>query len=104
MNEAGLWCCLCLHGGRSRCTRVKTRPAACITIACPLSQTCRVHALNCALSPKPAEYIEVMKDKELVLRTDVFEVLLQQLEAQQGAAAAAGGDQPAAAGGADASG
>lgn len=46
----------------------------------------------------------MMKDKELVLRTDVFEVLLQQLEAQQGAAAAAGGDQPAAAGGADASG
>lgn len=36
-----------------------------------------------------------MKDKSLVLRTDVFEVLLAQLEAQQGggggAAAAAGG-------------
>lgn len=27
-----------------------------------------------------AEYMEVMKDKELVLRTDVFEVALAQLE------------------------
>lgn len=63
------------------------------------------HMHACIASPcprpshlRPAEYIEVMKDKELVLRTDVFEVLLEQLEAQQDgeAAAAAGGDAAAA--------
>lgn len=40
-----------------------------------------------------------MKDKDLVLRTDVFEVLLEQLEAQQGGDVIAGGDATAAAGG-----
>lgn len=44
-----------------------------------------------------------MKDKDLVLRTDVFEVLLEQLEAQQGGdatvAAGGGGAAAAAAGG-----
>ena len=38
-----------------------------------------------------AEYLEVMKDKGLVVRTDVLEVVLQQLEAGEGAAAVAGG-------------
>jgi hypothetical protein len=39
-----------------------------------------------------AEYIEIMKDKELVLRTDVFEVVLAELES--GAGGAASGDAP----------
>jgi hypothetical protein len=40
-------------------------------------------------APPSAEYLEVMKDKGLVLRTDVFEVLLAQLE---GGGAGGGGD------------
>jgi hypothetical protein len=37
-------------------------------------------AMHDGSAPPSAEYLEVMKDKGLVLRTDVFEVLLAQLE------------------------
>lgn len=69
----------------------------------PLHQALRApsHLRTCTHNPCCAccaEYLEVMKDKDLVLRTDVFEVLLAQLEAQQGAEAG-GGSAAGAAGG-----
>ena len=40
---------------------------------------CLNFAMHDGSAPPSADYLEVMKDKGLVLRTDVFEVLLAQL-------------------------
>ena len=53
-----------------------------------------IHPQNAQLPPPPtaaAEYLEVMKDKGLVLRTDAFEVVLAQLDHEQAAMEAGGG-------------
>ena len=60
---------------------------------CPYRAFCLLLSPDpCDLSaPRSAEYLEVMKDRGLVLRTDVFEVLLAQLEGDGGGGGGDGG-------------